>query len=520
MAVDEKHPLYREFIQDWRQMRDTHRGERIIKAARVTYLPPTSGMVADGLNTFSQEGTKAYLAYVARAVFPDIVKQGVEAMLGVMHHKPPVIELPERMQPLLEKATLKNESLAMLLRRINEEQLVTGRLGLLAEVPDGAGEQLPFVAFYRAEDVINWDEGQRTGIELENLNLVVLNESEFERTIGDFEWEFRQKYRVLVLGDVDTNEPQGSDAEYRVGVFKETSGASNVQEDKEGESSGLEFDESVLITPEIAGKAANEIPFVFINAKDIVPDPDDPPLLGVSNISLTIYRGEADYRQALFMQGQDTLVVVGQVTEGNDTPAHRVGSGASIDLPMGGDAKFIGTDSTGLSEMRTALENDHTRAGKKAGELMDETSRQKESGEALQVRVAAKTATLNQIALAGAFGLQELLRKVARWLGLNPEEVIVTPNLDFTDEQLTGTELGALMGAKMLGAPLSVESVHKLMEDRGMTDLNFEEELKKLEEEAEIEILQPDDPEGSTDEDGPEEDEDDSGGGDGGGDNE
>jgi len=496
MGVDAKHPLYGEFVEDWSQMRDTYRGQRVIKARGVAYLPATSGMIADGISNTESKGFKTYDAYRKRSVFPDIVRAAVESMLGVMHHRPPVIELPAALEPLREKATLKNESLDMLLRRINEEQLITGRLGMLLEVPPGKEAKLPFVALYRAEDVCNWDEGTRTGVELESLNFVSLNESEFERQAGDFEWEFVNKYRVLILGDPDVNEPQGEGV-YRVGVFSEQGSV-----DSELVTTGLDFSEENLVTPMIAGKTMPRIPFVFVNAKDVVTDPEEPPMLGLSNLALTIYRGEADYRQALFMQGQDTLVVIGQTTE--NAPEHRVGAGASIDLPIGGDAKFIGVDSQGLVEMRSAIENDHTRAGKKAGEMIDETSRSRESGEALKVRVAARTATLNSVALAGAFALQELLRMAAEWVGANPDEVVVIPNTDFVDDRMAGQELAQLMGAKTMGAPISLQTIHDLMQDRNVTERTWEEELEAIEEEDGIEVLQP---AGTDDEDGPEDDE-------------
>lgn len=499
MGVDAKHPLYGEFESDWQQMRDTHRGQRVVKARGTEYLPATSGMIEDGVENTDSDGYKAYVAYVTRSVFPDIVRAAVESMLGVMHARPPVIELPAKLESMLERATLKGESLEMLLRRVNEEQLITGRLGLLLEVPDGEGEQMPYVAFYKGEDVINWDEGRRTGIELENLNFVSLDESAYERT-QDFEWEYRKAYRVLVLGDPNENEPQG-DGVYRVGVFKEE-GGEDVSDPEGGTTTGFDYNDETLIEPQIAGATLDKIPFVFINSKDVVSEPDEPPLLGLSNLSLTIYRGEADYRQALFMQGQDTLVVIG--TPGDDTPAHRIGAGASIDLPIGGDAKFIGTDSTGLPEMRSSIENDHTRAGKKAGEFVDETSRSRESGEALKVRVAARTATLNQVALAGAFGLQELLKMAAEWVGANPDEVVVTPNTDFVDDRMGGDELVQLISARTMGAPLSLQSVHELMQDRNLTEKTWEEELAALEEEEAIETLNKS--EGSTDEDGPEDD--------------
>jgi len=498
-GVDAKHPLYVEFEGDWLQMRHTRRGQRVVKAEGVKYLPPTSGMIADGVLDVNSVGYQAWNAYRMRAVFPEFVKQAVEAALGVMHNKPPVIELPEQLEPLREKATVTGESLIALLRRVNEEQLVTGRLGLLVDVPTGPGEQQPYIAFYRAEDVINWDDGSSTELILQALNLVVLNESENERGHADaLDWEFVRKFRVLALGDVLANEPSGT---YRVGVFREKATRGDA---RPGEVNGLDFTDTFLIEPSIGGKTASELPFVFINAKDIVPAPDDPPMLGLSNLALTVYRGEADYRQALFMQGQDTLVTIGFQGDGIGKPQHRIGAGASIDLPIDGDAKFIGTDSTGLEEMRLALQNDRREAGHSAGKLIDETSREKESGEALKVRVSARTATLNQIALAGAGGLQELLRKIARWIGADESKVVVTPNLDFTDETMSGEELGQFMAAKTLGAPLSAESVHKLMADRGVTEKTFEEELEKLEEEKSIDVLQP--PAPTENEDGPEDD--------------
>ena len=98
MSIDTQHPLYREFLRDWEDMDNAYRGERIIKELGTRYLPATSGQVADGAGTDStSKGHKDYLAYKLRAVFPDFVKDGIEAMLGVMHSKPPTILLPEGM---------------------------------------------------------------------------------------------------------------------------------------------------------------------------------------------------------------------------------------------------------------------------------------------------------------------------------------------------------------------------------------------------------------------------------------
>ena len=479
-GMDIKHPLYTAHLPDWQTMLDCYAGERAIKEARFLYLPPTAGMIADGaLTSTTSKGGQAYAAYLKRATFPDFVSDAVKAMIGVMHHKPPTIELPEALEPLRKRATLQGEDLGFLLRRINEQQLVTGRCGLLADLPvKAASNVLPYLALYTVKDIINWDAATPEQSSSDDLNLVVLDESGPVRQ--GFDWMPEQRYRVLVLGAPDEKEQAGQ-AVYRAGVF---------------DGKDAVFSEEQLIAPSWSGRLLGLIPFSFINAADIVPDPDDPPLIGLARLSLTIYRGEADYRQSLFLQGQDTLVVIGAT----DQEDYRVGAGASISLPPGGDAKYVGANSSGLPEQRQALENDHNRASQKSGQLLDSVSRERESGEALKIRVAARTATLNQVALAGAGGLQQALRHIARWIGADPEAVSVRPNLDFTADTIGGKELLDLATFKQIGGPLSWEQIHRIMADKGVTELTYEEELAAIEEEAEMDG-------GSTNPTGPEEEE-------------
>ncbi len=474
MSLSSKHPAFTKILADWILMADVHAGERRIKEQRDKYLPITSGQKADGMNT-GQPGRAAYDAYKTRAVFPNSVKDAVEAMLGVMHHKPPVIELPKGMEPMLEKATLFGESLELLLQRINEQQLITGRVGLLLDViNDAPVGTLPYIATYQATTILNWDDGSIGSPVLQKLNLVILDESEDVR-IADFNWEFKRKYRALILGDPLLNEPTGL---YSSGTF---------------DDQATSFNQANLVMPSIAGKTLDEIPFVFINAKDIVPTPDAPPLLGLGNLSLTIYRGEADYRQALFMQGQDTLVVIGAISQGSEAPGEqtfRTGANASIELPAGPgvDAKYIGVNSDGLEEMRESLQNDYAKAAQKGGQLIDSVSREKESGDALKIRVAARTATLNQIVLAGAFGLEQVLKIAARWMGFDDDKVSVQPNLDFADDSLDGKTLNEWLTAKALGAPLSLRTIHERMRERELTDLTFEEEIAEIDKEKDLDL--------------------------------
>lgn len=222
MAINSTHPFYALYVEDWRKCRDSYKGQTAVKRRRTMYLPPTEGMRADGMEKSTQEGYLRYNDYLLRATYYEFVSGAVEYYLGLLHQKPANIELPEAMQPLLEAATENGESLQHLLRRINEQQLVTGRLGLLLDMPSTPAPDkppMPYIALYVAEAILNWDDGTEDQTQLTSLNLVVLDESGPVRVPGDFTWQDGEKYRVLILGQPDTNEPANTPgAVYRQAV--------------------------------------------------------------------------------------------------------------------------------------------------------------------------------------------------------------------------------------------------------------------------------------------------------------
>lgn len=452
--LSEKHPQFSYQSTNWILMRDAYRGQRQVKSKRTLYLPATSGQIADGMNSADQPGWKSYEAYLMRARFPNFVREAVQTAVGMMHSQPPKISLPSELEGIRSS---KGENLPQLLRRINEEQLITGRVGILADVSTSQAEPLPYLATYSAERLINWDDGTTEGLVPQTLNFVVLDESEYERNSLSFGWEIAEKYRVMYIGGLSTNEPSGR---YRVGVF---------------DSREVVFEESSLTTPSIRGRELDKIPFVIVNSCDLVSDTDEPPLLDLGELCYTIYRGEADYRQNLFMQGQDTLVVVGGAQDEDEQL--RTGAGARIDVPIGGDAKYIGVESDGLSEQREALTQDRSRAGSMGAQSLDTVSRERESGTSLNIRIAARTADLNQIADTGAQALENILRISAEWVGANPDEVSVEPNKEFGDAQLTGQSMVEQQTARNLGYPISARSLHRHAFDKGLTTMTFEEEI-------------------------------------------
>jgi len=462
MSVKSVHPLYSTMEAKWRRGADSYDGEDAIKAASTAYLPATGGQKLDGQGTGGTEGEADYDAYLMRAVYPSIYQDAVEAAIGIMHREPPTIELPQVLESLMEDATLLNEPLPMLLRRINAQQLITGRVGLLGDVQKKDGVDKPLVALYTALAIVNWNDASEDEDEASKLNMVVLDESTYMLN-ENFVWIHKPQFRVL--GFTDNDGKISSSGTYGSALLGE----------------GGDIASAVFTKPGIMGATLDAIPFSFVNSKDTSSSPDNPPLDGLAKICLAIYRGEADYRLNLFMQSQDTLVRIGGAADPDESV--RVGAGSRIDVPLGGDAKYIGVTSVGLTEQRESLQNDYGRAVQKSGQLIDTTSRAKESGDALRIRVAAQTATLPQIAKTGAAALQQVLRALARWYGANEEEVIVTPNLNFTEGDLNGKTLLEIMQAKALGAPIAEKSVHAWMQDQGFTKETYDDEIAMLDEE-------------------------------------
>jgi hypothetical protein len=469
VALSTRNPYYVSREIDWTIMRDSYGGERYVKDKGQDYLPPTGTMVQDGLG-FNQPGLAAYEAYKTRAVYHELVKPSMLAMLGVMHRKEPDIELPPKMEGMRKRASFNGESLCQLLVRINEQQMLMGRLGLLLDVQtDATINDLPYLVTYNAEQMTNWDSTKVTDDNgARQLKLVVLDETQQERGPG-LMWVNVMKYRVLArAGDVRDvwDIPGVPDNTYVAAEVRNTQDATSAQ----------------FVQPSFGGRTLEKIPFVFIGPRDLVPEPDAPVLLPMARLALAIYRTEADYRQALYMQGQDTLVTIGGNSQAGEQ--QKVGAFGSINMPMGGDAKYIGADSGGISDLRASIDSDFARAAQLGAQLLTERGNEAEAAGALNIRVAARTATLTTVADAGAAGLESILKSAAIWLGADPDKVEVHPNKDFVDDAAQAQDLTYLMTGKTMGAPLSNMSIHAWLAKREFTTMTYEEEMSQKDKEG------------------------------------
>jgi hypothetical protein len=490
-GLDSTHPEYDCKLEQWYRCKDVLAGQDAVKARSgphgkgTCYLPPTAGMILDGMNP-GELGYENYQSYKKRALFYGYATESVDLALGMLWNKPPVIEgiKDTKLEYLLTRATHEGETLERLLYRINEAQLGTGRIGILADMPKGetvTADPQPYISIYNEVSITNWDAGYTGQLATESLNMVVLNESGPRRK-NVFDWEDWTQYRVLMLGPSATNELDGTVA-YRQGIFAQ-----------DGGSGAPPFDESWMFAPNAQGRTLDEIPFVFINANSTTSCPQDPPLLSLADLVLHLYRLQADYSAELHGQTSATLVTKGIVKPaGKEKQPQRLGVGGHVDLGSNKEAEayFLELSGKGLPEMRQSVADAKSLARERSGEIVDQSSRGRESGNSLEQRISVRTATLHSIAQHGAEGLQKLLKIMAKWVGMEDKEIAaikVTANTVFAKPTFSGIELEALTKAKMNGgAIIPYAGIHAYLVARGFTTQSFEEFKTQWEQDKEIE---------------------------------
>lgn len=461
---------YRYFLEDWKRILDTvDGGEREVKERGTEYLPKTSGQKAN-----KQSGPEVYEAYKNRSVFYGYSKDTLIAMLGIMHSKPAKIELPPAIAELNKEADNPEGwrvGLNQILKEINRNQLTYGRYGILVDMPDQAQASMvaiPKLLQYESFFILDWGTRELANgdIILDRLLLAEIKEPE-SRGINYDDPEI--VLRVLALDAMGNYYSMIVDEEND----RDTLDAlSNIDLDNPPDDA---------VYPIANGDYLPFIPFVFCNVSDLHPDIKKSPLLQLANMDISIYRGDADWAQAYFLQGQATPVVSGV---SNEVDELLLGAGGFLKLTQPeAKAYYMEVSGDGLAEMRErqqALQKFATSIGIS---LVDQA--QPESGVALETRVGIKSAPLSVVADTGAKALTQALRYANYWKtgDFGIDSIIVEPNKDFSTSTKTAKELLDLWSAKMSGAPISTQDVHKWARDNNFSVKSFEETLTDLGEE-------------------------------------
>ena len=451
--ISTHHPLYDEFIVSWQTMRDAIDGEDRVKEKGEIYLPMKSGMKAISDTT---KQLLAYSNYRMRAEFPELVSPTIRGSVGLAHDQPATITLPPGMEYLRERASTDGLTLDALHKRITTELLSTGRYGLLP-TPTASGQFR--IATYTAETIINWDDTD------DQVNFLVLDESGDVRNPDTNTWYEQEAYLELIMED-------GKWVSRRWKVSGERQDA-----------------EELKVATDRRGERLDHIPFVFIDAQDLTPEPDDVPLYGLAKLALRIYRLDADYMQSLHMTAEPTPYVTGfenpeKAIQDGLVPT-TIGASKIWILPKDATADFLEFSGPGLEAQSRAIAAALERAVMFGAQVLSEQGQAAESGYSRSLRLQGQYSTLKGVAINSAAGLERSLREIAVWSGENPDEVKVEPWLDWTDHTLDAQQLTALISGWQSGAYSKSSLFYNLQRaDVIPGDRTFEDEQQRISDEA------------------------------------
>ena len=460
-SVETLHPAYEEHTSIWELTRDCVAGESAIRGKIVTYLPPPPGMAttSEFLATGKRTVNDRYHFYASFADFPEIVSPTLNGIQGLIHEKPPEFILPASMEYLREAATPDGESLEELWERITQEILVTGRIVLLGEVVNDRLLLCP----YPTESLINWRldpiilGGRSSLVVLREVNLVQDGSDEFKHAE-------LVTYRVLRM----------IEGAYTVQIYvKDSEGKLTIVASEEGEP---------FITPILFGRVFDRIPIMVLNALNTGFEYGSIPMLPMAKRARTIFRKSADYNRSLYIKGDPQCIIFG--IDKDDAPTEIGGGAVWVFDNAEANAKYLDIDGQGIPLMRQSINDEFDRFADEIGMLFEGVTSGYESGEALRRRQAMRQVTVKSLVINAAEGLEAALRMLGRFMNVEPGDIRVNPNLDFTEAPILGQELREFITAKKMGVPISNKTLHELLRRRQITSLTFEEEMELLNNEA------------------------------------
>jgi hypothetical protein len=460
-------PDYQDKLPTWQMCRDCYEGGQSVKARNDLYLPLLPG--------HKDTGDPLYRAYIKRAAFYNVMDRTVDALAGLVLRKDATIEAKASTRTVIDdlakRITQKSQSLASFLMQTIQEDLVTGRVGLLLDMPKEDETRKtaprPFWQTFRAEQIIGW----RTDQDAEGMEVpiwIVVQES-IEVVDNDGKVLFRDRWRELYLGE---NE------QYTIQLWK--------RQNDEVSSVDLVPDGPAII-PTRRGAALNFIPFIVVGPNGVGFDIQKPPLEDMADINLSLYRTSADIEHARHYVAMPTHVTSGWIQAGGSGPPNPlpVGPGHAWHMPQGADAKLLEFTGAGLEELRLAIEEKKQEMASLGARLLQKNAATPEAAETVRMRQGAEVSALHVISMAVSQAFTTMLRWSIFWMGLTDEAEDETigyaASTDFVDEQLAAEDINALMLA-LQAQKISYETWYYNLQRGGLTrpGVSVEEEIETI----------------------------------------
>lgn len=446
-SVKTKHSEWQYHVDRWQRVRHAVAGDL------VTYLRNVGANEPD-----KEYGELRQGEYEQGAICYNFTKRTLSGMVGSVMRKDPEQIIPSELEYLVRNCDGSGVGLWQHAQDTLMEIDSVGRGGLLVDAPETgaatAAEQNegllnPVIAFYTAENIINW-RMKRFG-SVNRVVMIVLREVwEYSEPSNEFETKRGEQYRVLDLDE---------DGKYRQRLYK-------------FKAAGGSAEDVVTIYPELGDQLRGQIPFTFIGASNNDASIDDAPLLPLAELNIGHFRNSADNEESSFVVGQPTLFIApGE----NMTPeiwtdlnpnGIRMGSRSGHNIGNGGDAKLVQAQENNLAKQN--MLDKETQAIQIGAQLITPT--QQITAESARLQRGADTSVMATIARNVSAAYTDALKWVAAMMGLREGvEIEFKLNMDFFLQPMTAQDRAAWVSDINAGL-LPATAYYAALRKAGVTD--------------------------------------------------
>jgi hypothetical protein len=387
------------FHEEWINNRAMIAGARVVRAGGEKFLP-----------RFPSVSEEQHAAIIARTTFFPGASQTLKGLMGLLFRKPPKLVCPKAQEDILDTITIKGDTIFDLAEDTAAEMLTVAFGVLLTDQPIGTGRkslkaaidngERPRILVYPAESVL--------GVELGVVN------------------NRQRPVRVRLLEDANTvRELLLIEGVYTVNVWRKSDTA--------------DWSISETFTPTRQGVPLDEIPVTVFNTNHRKFMPVSAPMFDVCDLNRSHYQKSATLTSCDFWLSNPIPWITG-VKEATDKISVSPGSIWQVESP---DAKIGMLEYQGgqvASLERRAEDARDAMATAGARILASEKTAGVEAAQTLEIRNAAQTATLDGVARVVERALNDQLKWVAWWEGLDEDAIHLTMNRDFGTSKLTAEE--------------------------------------------------------------------------------
>ena len=451
-SVRTKHREWQFHYEKWKKVRNAVAGDLISYLRNVGQNEPDK-----------KYGEARQAEYEQGAICYNFTKRTLSGMVGSVMRKDPEQIIPRELEYLLTNCDGSGVGLWQHAQDTLMEIDSIGRGGLLVDAPETgaatAAEQNegllnPVIAFYTAENIINW-RMKRFG-SVNRVVMIVLREVwEYFESDDEFVVKYGEQYRVL---DLDEN------GNYRQRLYK-------------FKAEGGDAEPVETIYPELGDQLKGKIPFTFIGASNNDASVDDAPLLPLAELNIGHFRNSADNEESSFVVGQPTLFLAPgenmstQMFEDANPNGVKMGSRTGHNVGYGGNAFLVQAEANNLAKQN--MLDKEQQAIQIGAQLITPT--QQITAESARLQRGADTSVMATIARNVSMAYTEALKWVAAMMGLRDgTEIEFKLNMDFFLQPMTAQDRAAWM-ADINAGLLPATAYYSALRKAGVTDWTDED---------------------------------------------